>query len=141
VATDAGLELLIFDATGPADYPAAFEAMRNAGAQALLVMAHARFNRDAEQIAALALAMGLATVCEWADMAKSGCLLGYGPIRAELRRRVAYQIAHLFRGTAPGDLPIELPVHYEFAVNLKTAQALGITIPQLVLVRADAVIE
>jgi putative ABC transport system substrate-binding protein len=141
VATAAGLELLIFDAASPADYPAAFEAMRNADAQALVVMATARFNRDAEHIEGLAHAGGLATVCEWADMAKSGCLLGYGPIRTELRRRVAYQIAHLFRGAAPGDLPIELPTRYEFAVNLKTAQALGIVIPQFVLIRADEVIE
>jgi putative ABC transport system substrate-binding protein len=141
VATNAGLELLIFDATGPADYPAAFEAMRKAGAQALVVMANARFNRDTELITGLALTTGLATVCEWADMARAGCLLGYGPIRAELRRRVAFQIAHLFRGAAPGDLPIELPIHYEFAVNLKTAQALGITIPQSVLVRADEAFE
>ena len=141
VASKAGIDLLITEATGPDDYPKAFAAMRQAGAQALVVMAHARFNRDGALIARLALEAGLATICEWADMAKVGCLLGYGPIREELRRRIAYQIVHLFQGIPASDLPIELPTRYEFAVNLKTAKALGITVPQPLLARADEVIE
>jgi putative ABC transport system substrate-binding protein len=68
-------------------------------------------------------------------------MLGYGPSRAELRRRVAYLVARIFRGMAPGTLPIEMPTRFELAVNLKTAQALGLAIPQPLLVRADEVIE
>jgi putative ABC transport system substrate-binding protein len=141
VAASTGVELLPFDAGGPEDYPAAFTAMRATGAQGVVVMANATFNRDAALIARLALEAGLPTVCEWAEMAQSGCLLGYGPSRTELRRRIAYLIAQIFRGAAPGDLPIEQPTHYEFAVNLTTAKALGLTIPQSILARADEVIE
>jgi len=74
-------------------------------------------------------------------MAKAGCPLGYGPLREELRRRVAHQIAHLFQGTPASELPIELPTRYEFAVNLKIAKALSVTIPPSILGRADEVIE
>jgi putative ABC transport system substrate-binding protein len=74
-------------------------------------------------------------------MAHSGCLLGYGPSRSELRRRMAHYIAQIFLGAAPGELPIEQPTHYEFAINLKTASALGLTMPPAILARADEVIE
>jgi putative ABC transport system substrate-binding protein len=141
VAASTGVELLPFDAGGPEDYPAAFAAMRAAGAQAVVVMAHQAFNRDAALIAGLALEAGLPTVCEWAEMAQTGCLLGYGPSRTKLRRRTAHLVAQILRGAAPGDLPIEQPTHYEFAVNLKTAKALGLTVPQSILGRADEVIE
>jgi putative tryptophan/tyrosine transport system substrate-binding protein len=141
VATSTGVELLPFDASEPEDYPAVFAAMRGAGAQAVVVMANATFNRDAALLARLALETGLPTVCEWAEMAQAGCLLGYGPNRPELRRRLAYFIAHIFQGVTAGDLPIEQPTHYQFTINLRTAKALGLTIPPTLLVRADEVIE
>jgi putative ABC transport system substrate-binding protein len=141
VAAASGIELLVFDAARPEDYPAAFAAMRAAGAQALIIMAHANFNRDVVELTRLARADGLPTVCEWAQMAHLGCMLGYGPSREELRRRVAYQLAQIFKGTPPGELPIEQPTRYEFAINLNTAKALGIAIPTALLVRADQVIE
>jgi putative ABC transport system substrate-binding protein len=74
-------------------------------------------------------------------MAVQGCLLGYGPDYTELQRRVADYVARILRGAPPGDLPIEQPTHYELAVNLKTAAALGLTIPQSILGRADEVLE
>jgi putative tryptophan/tyrosine transport system substrate-binding protein len=141
VAASTGVELLPFDAAGPEEYPAVFAAMQAAGAQALLVMAHSSFNRDAALIAQLALGTGLPTVCEWAEMAQAGCLLGYGPSRTELRRRTAHFVARIFQGTAPSDLPIEQPTRYEFVINLKTAKALGLSVPQSSLARADEVIE
>jgi putative ABC transport system substrate-binding protein len=115
--------------------------MRTAGAQALVVMAHADLNRDKDLIAKLALQAGLPTACEWSEMAQAGCLLGYGPSMQELRRRLAYYVAHIFHGRAPGELPIEQPTRYEFAINLNTAKALGLTVPQALLARADEVIE
>ena len=81
------------------------------------------------------------TICELAETAHFGCLLGYGPDRPELRRRMAHQVAQIFRGSAPGDLPIEQPTHYKFGINLKTAKALGLTVPQSLLARADEIIE
>jgi putative ABC transport system substrate-binding protein len=141
VAAHIGIEILLFEAAGSAEYPAAFAAMREAGAQGLLVMAYPIFYRDAEPLARLALQAGLPAVCEWAEMAQSGCMIGYGPSRPELRRRMAHYVARIFQGAAPADLPIEQPTHYEFAVNLQIAKALGLTIPPSILARADEVIE
>lgn len=136
-----GVELLTFPVAAPADYPAAFVAMRAAGAEALLISATSEFNRDGKQLAALALEARLPTVCEWADMAHAGCLIGYGPDRTALRKRMAAQIALIFRGAAPGDIAIERPTAFEFAVNQKIAKSLELNIPFSVLAQADDVIE
>ena len=138
VAVSTGAELFVFEADGPDDYPAAFAAMRSVGAEALAMTATPYFYRDALLLARLALEAGLPTVCEFAEAAHSGCLLGYGPDRPELRRRMAHYVAEIFHGAAPGDLPIEQPTHYQFAVNLKTAAVLGLTIPPSILARADS---
>ena len=140
-AAGLGVELFAFTVTTPADYSAAFAAMRAAGAQALVISATPEFNRDGRQLAALALEARLPTVCEWADLARSGCLIGYGPSRAELRKRMAAQVALIFRGTAAGDVAIELPTVFEFAINQKIAKSLDLSIPAAVLLRADEVIE
>jgi putative ABC transport system substrate-binding protein len=141
VAARVGLELLIFDAGGPDEYPNVFAAMRAAGAQGLVIMANALFNRDARPLAALAMEASLPTICEWAEMARDGCLLGYGPDRVALRRRVADYAARIFRGALPGEMPIEAPAIFELAINLRTARALGMTIPPSLLIRAEEVIE
>jgi putative ABC transport system substrate-binding protein len=140
-AAGLGIELLDFPVAAPADYPAAFAAMRAAGAQALLISATSEFDRDGKQLAALALEARLPTVCEWADMAHAGCLIGYGPDRAALRRRMAAQIAQIFRGTAPGDIAIELPTAFELGLNQKVARSLDLSIPLAVLTSASEVIE
>ena len=136
-----GVELLAFTVAAPADYPIAFAAMRAAGAEALVIGAAPEFFRDAKQLAALALEARLPTVCEWAEMAHAGCLIGYGPNRAVLRKRIAHQIAQIFRGVAPGDIAIERPTVFESAINLRTAKSLDLTIPQAALASADDVIE
>ncbi len=141
VAASAGIDLLDFTVAAPADYTAAFAAMRAAGAQALVVSSGLEFLRDATVLAALALEARLPTICEWAEMARSGCLLGYGADRLDLRRRNMDQIARILRGAAPGEIPIELPTRFEFAVNLKVAKALGLELPPAILARADEVIE
>lgn len=136
-----GVELQPFTVVGPDDYKSAFAAMRAAGAEALVIAATPEFNRDAEQLARLALDARLPTVCEWADMARQGCMLGYGPNRLALRKRMAALIATIFRGTAPGEVAIELPSAFDFAVNQKVAKALGVTIPYTVVADANEVIE
>jgi putative ABC transport system substrate-binding protein len=141
VASDEGLALLPFYAAQPEDYPATFEAMRGAGASALQILSAPQFLTNAATLAELALEARLPTMCEWRSMAAQGCLLGYGPDYIELQRRVADYVARILRGAAPGDLPIEQPTHYELAVNMKTAAALGLAIPQSILGRADEVIE
>jgi putative ABC transport system substrate-binding protein len=141
VAASDGIDLLTFEAAGPGDYAAAFAAMRAAAAQGLVIMASPIFYRDATLLAQQALEGGLPTVCEWGEMAQSGCMIGYGPSRSELRRRLAHYVAHIFQGAVPRDLPIEQPTHYEFIVNLKTAEALRLTLPPSIIARADEVIE
>ena len=136
-----GVELLPFTVTSPADYPAAFAAMRTAGAQALVISATSEFFRDGKQLTDLALEARLPTVCEWAEMARTGCLIGYGPNRAALRKRMAAQIALIFGGAAPGDVAIERPTVFELAINQKIAKSLDLTIPLAVLAQADEIIE
>jgi len=140
-ARSLGVELLTFSATGPADYPTAFAAMKVAGAQALVISATSEFYRHGKQLAALALEARLPTVCEWADMAQAGCLIGYGPNRTALRKRMADQIAQIFRGVSPGDIAIETPTVLELTVNKTIAKSLDLSIPLAVLAQADEVIE
>ena len=140
-AAELGVELLVFPAATPSDYAAAFAAMRAQGAQALVITSSPPFQRDGRQLAGLALEARLPTVCEWADMAHAGCLIGYGPSRIALRKRMANQIAQIFRGVAPGDIPIERPTAFEFALNLRIAKSLDLIVPSAVLTRADEVIE
>jgi putative ABC transport system substrate-binding protein len=141
VAAAGGFELRLFTAAGAPEYPAAFAAMRRAGAAAVAIVAAPEFYRDAPQLMRLALAARLPSACQWSEMAQAGCLFSYGPSLIEMRRRVAHYIARILNGAAPGSLPVEQPTKFELAVNLKTAAALGITVPQSILLRADQVIE
>lgn len=136
-----GVELLVFTAAVPSDYPAAFAAMRAQGAQALIIGASPQFFQDGRLLAGLAREARLPTVCEWADMAQEGCLMGYGPSRTALRKRMADQIAQIFRGVAPGDIPIERPTAFEFSLNLRVAKSLDLIVPSVLAARADEVIE
>jgi ABC-type uncharacterized transport system substrate-binding protein len=136
-----GIELLVYTADGPSDYHAAFTAMRAAGSEALLIGSDPQFYGDRALLAALAREARLPTSCEWIDMARVGCLLGYGPNQAALRRRLAHYVARILRGALVGDLPIEQPTTFELAFNLETARGLGVTIPSALLARADELIE
>src|SRR5215204_720410 len=96
---------------------------------------------NSDFVARLAREARLATACEWGEMAASGCLIGYGPRRAELYQRLAHLIARVLAGTPASELPIEQPANFELVLNLQTAKALGLTIPPTLLARADEVIE
>jgi putative ABC transport system substrate-binding protein len=141
VAAGAALDLLLVEVPEPVDYAAAFEKLGDAGIQALVVGPTPVFFRDGERIAALALNRHMATACEWADMARAGCLIGFGPNRADLRRRMAHFVARVLSGVDPAALPIEGPTRFELGINLRTARALGIEVPPALLARADEVIE
>ncbi len=87
------------------------------------------------------LANRLPTVCEFKQMTQAGCMLSYGPTFSEFDQRTAAQVDKILKGTKPGDLPIEQPTKFELVINLKTAKALGVTIPPSLLLRADEVIQ
>ncbi len=136
-----GAELLAFPAGAPGDYPAAFAAMTAQGAQALIIGATPEFDRDAKQLADLALATRLPTICEWSDMAHKGCMIGYGPGRIALRKRLADLVAQVFRGVPAGEIAIETPAVFEFALNAGVAKSLEVAIPFAIRASADEVID
>lgn len=136
-----GIEILPFYAPETSNFRAAFAAIHSAGAGALQIVSAPELFANAETLARLAIEAKLPTICEWGSMASQGCLVGYGPNFAELHRRVADYVARLLRGAAPGDLPIEGPTRFDFAVNMKTAKEIKLAVPPSIMVRADEVIE
>ncbi|MBL8697075.1 MAG: hypothetical protein JNK67_01795 [Alphaproteobacteria bacterium] len=140
-ATDLGIERIVFAIAAPGEYPAVFDAMRPAGAEAAPIGATPELRRDVKQIADLALAARLPTVCEWVEMARDGCTIGYGSIRPAPYRRTCAQIALVRRGRPAGNIAIERLALFEFGLDWKTARSLGLAIPAPVLASADEAIE
>ena len=97
--------------------------------------------RNGKRVLDFALVNRLPSLCEFRELAQAGCLLSYGATLGELTQRSAGLIDKILRGTPPGDLPVEQMTRFELVVNLKTARALGVVIPQALLLRADEVIE
>jgi ABC-type uncharacterized transport system substrate-binding protein len=117
-------------------------AMQAAGAGALLVMTDPLlFDRHVGDITALALEYQVPAIYPWRWFPESGGLMSYAPSLPDLSRRAAYYVDRILKGAKPADLPVEQPTTFEFVVNLKTAQALGLTIPQSVLLQATEVIQ
>jgi putative tryptophan/tyrosine transport system substrate-binding protein len=123
------------------DIVPAIDAALSAGAQALNVLASALFNRYRTQIIERMAAARLPAIYQWPEMAEEGGLMAYGPRFVTLYRQNALQAAKMLKGSKPADIPIEQPTKFELVVNLKTANAIGLTIPPSLLHRADEVIE
>jgi putative ABC transport system substrate-binding protein len=136
-----GLRLHVLSASRPDEFPSAFEAARKDGAEALIVLASSFFNAHRRQLVDLAAQNRLATMYEHREFPDIGGLMSYGPNIVEMYRRAAYFVDKILKGATPGDLPIEQPTKFELIINLKTAKALGLTIPPSLLQRADQVIE
>ena len=115
--------------------------MATEGAGALFVVASPSLNLHRKQIRELAAKHRIPAIYEWRESAEEGGLMAYGSDYAALTRRVAEYIDKILKGANPGDLPIEQPTTFELVINLKTAKALGLTIPPAVLARADHIIE
>jgi putative ABC transport system substrate-binding protein len=122
-------------------YPRAFDSLVQARVEALLVPSSPRFFQESPKIIALAAARRIPAIYEWPSMAEDGGLMAYGPTLAELEGRVASFVQRILKGARPGDLPIEQPNKFELIINLKTAKALGQTIPPSLLLRADRVLQ
>ena len=139
-ASALGVELIVVEARGR-DFGSAFATIGAARPGAILVAAHPFFVRDAKQIIELAAKYRLAAIYEWPQQVQDGGLMSYGASDVETYRRVAVYVDRIFKGTEPGDLPIWQPSTLHLIINLKTAKALGITVPQSLLLRADEVLQ
>ena len=134
------LEIQVADARLPEQYPDAFASMTRSGARAVFVTADPVLSSNRERIMQLAASHRLPAMYEWPEIVEAGGLLSYGPTLAEINTRVAAYVDKILKGAKPADLPVERPTRFELAVNLKTAVALGITIPPAVVARAGRVI-
>jgi len=136
-----GLQLQSVQARQPEDIESAFTGMSRERAGALLVLADAMFILQRRRIADLAARSRLPAMYALREHMEAGGLAFYGPSMADNFRRAAAYVDKLLKGAKPADLPVEQPTNFEFIINLKTAKALGLTIPQSVLTRADEVIQ
>jgi ABC-type uncharacterized transport system substrate-binding protein len=136
-----GLLLHSQDVRGPQDLEGAFARTAQARPEALLVLGDALLGMHRPQIAAFATEQHLPSVFAERESVVAGGLMSYGPSLPDLYRRAATYVDKILKGTKPADLPVEQPLKFELVLNLKTAQALGLTIPPSVLFQADEVIK
>ena len=125
----------------PAQLDEAFAAMVTEGAEALVVLPHAFMGINAKRIVGLAMQSRLPAVFPFREHAQVGGLLVYDVDRARIYRRIGAYADKIFKGAKPADIPVEQPTKFDFIVNARTAKALGIAIPQAMLLRADEVIQ
>jgi len=136
-----GVRLQVVEARGPEDFDRAFLDMTRARAGALTVLGGAMLFTERRRLVDLAAKHRLPAVYSWREFVDAGGLMSYGPDLADSLRRAATYVDKILKGAKPADLPVEQPTKFELVINLKTAKALGLTIPQSVLGRADQVIE
>jgi len=123
------------------DFTASFEAARNQRAQALVILSAPSVFLNLKRLADLALQYRLPAICVFPQFADAGGLMGYGPNITDLVRQAASYVDRILKGARPADLPIQRPAVFKLAANMKTAKALGLTIPPSLLQRADQVID
>jgi putative tryptophan/tyrosine transport system substrate-binding protein len=135
-----GLEVVTLEIRQAEDIAPALDAFKGSG-QALYLPSDAIVFSNRVRIGALAQDAGLPTITVVRDYVEAGSLMSYGPNYMGLFRRTAEYVDKILRGTKPGDIPVEQPTKFDLVVNLKTAKALGLTVPESFLLRADEVIE
>ena len=126
---------------GPEEYEATFAAMSREQADAVLVLSTPVFTAGARKLADLAISHKLPSMFGPSEHARAGALMSFGPDRADLWRRGAVYVDKILKGAAPADLPIQQPTKFELFINLRTAKAIGVTMSEAFLSRADMVIE
>ena len=140
-AAKTGLRIVLVDAPSAGDLDRAFATMAKQRADAVLVVADALFAQHRNRIAELEARHRLPSMHGLAPNVEAGGLIYYGPDLIAVYRRGAYYVDRILKGAKPADMPVEQPSKYDLMVNLKTAKALGLTIPRSLLLRADRVIE
>ena len=136
-----GVEVAVFSAGTPELIAPTMDKAKEWGATALNVLSAPLFSINRRLVIERAAALGLPAIYEWAEMAEEGGLIAYGARLTLIYRQLARLIVKVLRGIKPEDLPVEQPTKFDLVVNLKTAKALGLTIPKSFLARADEVIE
>ena len=136
-----GVTAQFYEVRDPTELDAAFPAMTKARAEALLVMPHAFIYAHARRIVELAAQNRLPAVYAFREAVEAGGLMAYGVDVPDMFRRAATYVDKILKGAKPADLPVERPTKFELLINLKTAKALGLAIPQFLLNRADEVIQ
>jgi len=136
-----GIQIQSLEVRGPADFDGAFQAAVRGRAEGVIVVSSRQMTLNRARILEFAGSRRLPLVCGWGPWAQGGALLSYGPDLNLLVRRAGTYVDKILKGARPEDLPVEQPTNFELIVNLKTAKALGLTIPQSLLLRAHEVIQ
>ena len=136
-----GIEIDLIDVRDPGELERAFSMMANARAEALNSIADPMFLSQRRRIANLALTKRLPSVFARSENVEAGGLMSYGASLGDVYQHAATYVDKILKGTKPADLPVEQPTKFELIINLKTAKALGLTVPPSLLARADEVIE
>ena len=135
------LDVLPFDVRPGTDLALIFQAIAGARVQALVIPQSSWFLNNRSNIARLSVQHRLPTIVGSREEVAAGILLGYGTDLRAIFRRSAYLLDKILKGTSPADIPVEQPTTFELVINLKTAKALGLTIPESFLLRTNEVIE
>jgi putative ABC transport system substrate-binding protein len=140
-ASQLGFEIDAVEVRSVGEIPASIDGAKTQGADALWVVGDPMFHFPPSRVPGLAAAAGLPALYLPKALVEAGGLMSYSPDFDEIARRGAHYVDRILRGAAPGWLPVEQPTTYQLVINLKTAKALGLTIPPTLLARADEVIE
>jgi len=140
-ARRAAVRLIAVTTTADSDFEAAFASLVQQRADALVVSNSPFFNNRRDRIVALAARHKVPAIYEFREFAEAGGLMSYGTNLVEVYRQIGVYTGRILRGARPADLPVKQPTEFELVINLKTAKALGITIPQSLLLRANEVIQ
>lgn len=140
-AAETGFELDVVSAESRADYDAAFATLDGTAPSGLAIGSFPTFFNDTRDLVDRANALRIPTMCQWREMAVTGCTFAFGPPIGRLFERVGWYAAKVLNGERPSELPIERPERFELVVNLKSAHALGLDVPPTFVARADEVIE
>ena len=136
-----GIRLVPAEVRAPSDLDTAFRALAKDGVQAVIVLVDGMLFNERDRVAALAAAAKLPAIYGFRDHVDAGGLLSYGVSLADNFHRAAAYVVKIVNGAKPADLPVEFATKFEMVINLKTAKALGLTVPPTLLARADEVIE